>query len=529
MTAVAPVRDQRRWLALPPVGYALFVTLYILVRYGLRWGDSDTGQILQATRNVATQGTISPSGVAYPHGYAYQSIIVAVSQITGISISRVDLAVLPFLCVAGALIAFITFRLLTGSALLGSIAAILLFIQPEFVFEVERGSHEKTTNSYVLLLVFLLTVTFARSVRTSSIIGYIISFYILAWGLIATNSFFGSSFFVSLALALIGGAIVLWLSMRPDEQRGTINRLIYTVISGTALVFVFVNYVYSPARNNYGTLHSLIDRISALFLSFEVQSNPYVSIGSATGAAWIAPWVYPLLTSFDILIAVAGLASWCWLAYRFVRGGIPREGRHLLLLWLFAAAFAVEVAISAVVDLSGFLGSNLQIRIFPLFVLFAIPLFVLAGAQFAQRLNMHLRLLAGVAVGLLVTVFAITGILKATNDPLVSNKWVFYTRDEQRALSWTDRDLTNQAIWAGFDERLLVMQSVENTVNPAKQNRYVVGSGSDGARYVVDSNVTQRRGRRLKVPVPDTTNDDRIYDNGGTRIYHVVPSTPYQP
>ncbi|HEX7102450.1 MAG TPA: hypothetical protein VF201_07390, partial [Nitrolancea sp.] len=120
-------------------------------------------------------------------------------------------------------------------------------------------------------------------------------------------------------------------------------------------------------------------------------------------------------------------------------------------------------------------------------------------------------------------------ILKATNDPLVSNKWVFYTRDEQRALSWTDRDLTNQSIWAGFDERLLVMQTVENTVNPSKQNRYIAGSASGDARYLVDSNVTQRRGRRLKVPVPDTTDDDRIYDNGGTRIYHVVPSTPYQP
>lgn len=529
MSATTPVRDQKRWFALLPVGYALLVTLYILVRYGLRWGDSDTGQILQATRNVASQGTISPSGVAYPHGYAYQSIIVAVSQITGISISRVDLAVLPFLCVAGALIAFITFRLLTGSALLASIAAILLFIQPEFVFEVERGSHEKTTNSYVLLLVFLITVTFARRVGASTVIGYILSFYILAWGLIATNSFFGSSFFVSLALALIGGAVILWLSMRPEEQRVTINRLIYTVISGTALVFIFVNYVYSPARNNYGTLHSLVDRISALFLAFEVQSNPYQSIGSPTGAAWVAPWVYPLLTSFDILIAIAGFAAWCWLAYRFIRGGIRQEGRHLLLLWLFAAAFAVEVVVSAVVDLSGFLGSNLQIRIFPLFVLFAIPMFVLAGAQLARRLNVHLRLFAAVAAGLLVTVFAVTGILKATNDPFVSNKWVFYTRDEQRALSWTDRDLANQSIWSGFDERLLVMQTIENTVDPARQNHYVVGSVNSGARYFIDSNVIQRRGRRLKVPVPDMTNDDRIYDNGGTRVYHVVPSTPYQP
>jgi len=254
-----------------------------------------------------------------------------------------------------------------------------------------------------------------------------------------------------------------------------------------------------------------------------------VSIGSATGAAWVAPWVYPLLTSFDILITIAGLAAWGWLAYRFWRGGILREGRHLLLLWLFAAAFAFEVAVSAVVDLSGFLGSNLQIRIFPLFVLFAIPLLVLAGAQFARYLNPHLRLFAGVAAALLVTAFAIAGILKATNDPMVSNKWVFYTRDEQRALSWADRDLTNQQVWAGFDERLLVMQTIENTVDPAKRNSYVVGSRSSNARYLVDSNVTQRRGRRLKVPVPDMSDDDRIYDNGGTRIYHVVPLTPYQP
>lgn len=529
MSATQRPTGGSQWPALLSILYGLAVTVYILLRYGLRWGDSDTLQIVQAARAVFSQGTISPSGGAYPHGFAYQALITALARVSGIGVMRVDLVVLPFISVGVALAAFVAFRILTGSALLGGIAALLLFIQPEFVFVIERGSHEKTTLTYVLLLLFLLTATLTRGGSGGVVVSYVVVFYVIAWALIATNSFFGSSFFFSLALALAGGALVLWRTRSPHSERALLNRMLYTVLSGAALVFMFVAYVYAPARSNYGTLRTLIDRLSALFLSFEVQSNPYASIGSATGAAWIAPWVYLLLASFDMFMVVCGFAVWVWLAIRFLRTGVGRADYHHLLLWLFAAAFALEVVISAVVDLSGFLGNNLQIRLFPLFMLAAIPLVVVGAAKLAGRVRHRGQTSMAIAGVLLLMTFDVTGILKATNDPLVSNKWLFYTSDEQAALTWTDRDLSHQSVWAGFDERLQVMQALQNLDSPVQGNRYMAGGIDESARYVIMSDVIRQRSLRLNVPAPDVVPDDRVYDNGGAQLYHLVPQTPYQP
>src|SRR5690606_35060568 len=144
----------------------------------------------------------------------------------------------------------------------------------------------------------------------------------------------------------------------------------------------------------------------------------------------------------------------------------------LLLLWLLAAAFAFEVLVSAVVDLSGFLGANLQIRLFPLFMLFGIPLVIVAGAELAGRINgPRARRVMTVAMVVLLSVFATTGVLKATNDPLVSNKWLFFTGNEQRALAWADSRLERQEIWQGFDERLQEMQKIYQPVDPVRGNR----------------------------------------------------------
>ena len=337
----------------------------------------------------------------------------------------------------------------------------------------ERGSHEKTTHLYVILMVFLLVTALTRRAPPSALISYIVAFYLLAWALISTNAFFGSSFFVSLALALAGGAVVLWRSRSPSVERAKLNRLIYTTTSGIAGVFIFVNYVYRPARHNFSIVHTLVQRMSVLFLSVEVQTNPYASISAPTGAAWVASWVYPLLTSFDIFIAVVGLGVWIWLAFRFFRQRVREDNWSLLLLWLFAAAFAVEVALSVVVDFSGFLAGNLQIRIFPLFMLFAIPLVVVGTGALIHYVRPRSRIAIGIVVSLLVLVFAATGMLKATNDPVVSNKWVFWDDHEQNAVVWASNGIRGQEVWIGFDERLLVMQTIKSLDNPQQHDRFV--------------------------------------------------------
>lgn len=521
--------DERLWPALLPVGYALAVTLYVALRYGYRWGEQDTGQFADMIRRVITQGTIAPSGGAYAHGYAYQTIATALVTVTGLDVAHVLLIVLPFFTLVTGLVAFIAFRALTGNAFLGGLSALLLLIQPEFLFVIQRGNHEKITHTLVLLLIFLLAASLTRRPSVPVLAGFLVAFYLGAWALIATNSFFASSFMASLVLSLIGGSVMLWAARSTTDERHAIRRLIYTILSCFALFFVFVVYVYAPARHNYGQLRTLIEKLSVLFLSFEPQSNPYETI-SATGSAWIAVWVYPVLTAFNWLIVVGAAVAWVWLAVRFRRRGIAPEQRQLLLLWLLAGAFAFEVAASVVVDITGFLGSNLQIRLFPLFTLFGIPLVVIAGIWLAGRIKgiwWHRSI--GAALIMLLGVFATTGVLKATNDPLVSNKWLFFTGSEQRALAWADSRLERQEIWEGFDERLRELQIIHQPANPSRANRYVINQAKESTRYVAMSNVIQQRSVRLKTPAPNVHRSDQIYDNGDAKIYHRVPETPYQP
>lgn len=529
MTAVRRRGRESSWPALVPVGYALAVTIYVALRYGYRWGEQDTGQFAESIRGVIAVGSIVPASGAYAHGYGYQTIASVVAVVSGLSVSQVQLIVLPFLTLGIAVIAFVAFRALIGNAFLAGLSALLLFIQPEFVFVVERGNHEKITHMLVLVLVFLLAASLTRARTTGMVAGFILAFYLGAWALIATNSFFASSFMVSLALALGGGLITLWFSRSAALERGAMRRLVYTVLSCLALFFVFVVYVYAPARYNYGQLQTLIEKLSVLFLSFEPQGNPYEAVGSSA-IAWAAPWVYPALTLFNWLILLGSALAWVWLAIRFRRDGLGLGQRRLLLLWLLAAAFAFEVLVSAVVDLSGFLGANLQIRLFPLFMLFGIPLVIVAGAELAGRINgPRARRVMTVAMVVLLSVFATTGVLKATNDPLVSNKWLFFTGNEQRALAWADSRLERQEIWQGFDERLQEMQKIYQPVDPVRGNRSVVNKAGESTRYVAMSDVIQRRSARLNAPVPDISGSDRIYDNGGAQIFHRVPRTPYQP
>jgi hypothetical protein len=163
-------------------------------------------------------------------------------------------------------------------------------------------------------------------------------------------------------------------------------------------------------------------------------------------------------------------------------------------------------------------------------MLFGIPLVIVAGAELAGRINGPLaRRTMTVAMVVLLSVFATTGVLKATNDPLVSNKWLFFTGNEQGALSWADSRIERQEIWEGLDERLQVMQKIYQPVDPGRGNRFVIHKAGESTRFITMSEVIQRRSARLNAPVPDISGSDRIYDNGGAQIFHRVPRTPYQP
>src|SRR5690606_9633698 len=113
----------------------------------------------------------------------------------------------------------------------------------------------------------------------------------------------------------------------------------------------------------------------------------------------------------------------------------------------------LQGALSVVADASGVLIGNLQHRLFPSFSLVAVALVgsVLAQQQARWR-TAHLR----AALSLSLFCIAILSVFKATNEPLLSNKWTFYQADELTALDWIEAHHRHSEIWTEFDERLVV-------------------------------------------------------------------------
>lgn len=516
--------EKQNWPALLPIGYAFFVTCYIAIRYGYRWAETDSAAFTRAIRGVTSAESLTPSG-AYPNGFGYQTIVMTLAQATGLEVVTLQLVVLPFLTLVVGLCAFIALRTLMGNSILGGFAALLLFIQPEFLFVIERGNHEKVTHSFVLILVFLLTASLVRRQTSSSLVAIVLAYYVTVWALISTNSFFASSIVAGLTLALPGGILALRLARSTIAEYESARRTPYTVLASFALLFAFIAYIYDPAGHTLALYRTLVDQLSVLFLSGEPAGAPY----SMVGAAWHPAWLYTFLSAFNWLVLISSGATWLWLAYRFRKDGVSQANRHLVLLCLLAAAFAIQVAGSVIVDLSGFLSANVQIRLFPLFMLFGVPLMVLGGSKLFSHLQGNARTAASVATACLLMAFAISGVLKATNDPLVSNKWLFFSDSEQHALAWADDRIDAREIWVGFDERLLVMQHIHQPVDTERENVFITGYTEQTPLYVATSDIIASRSLRLRIPSPNIQREDRIYDNGGAQIYHRVPESPYQP
>jgi hypothetical protein len=260
---------------------------------------------------------------------------------------------------------------------------------------------------------------------------------------------------------------------------------------------------------------------------------------------------------------------------------VYRQELPLFISWAFAAVIALQILLAILADTTGSFGSNVQLRLFPAFTLFAVPMVVTAptlrhrvfnpstlrwlaaaaGLVCAASVAMVLpaatifivpaTIAVAVAVRILrakgkmelaqkaviVTIFtgfSLAALMKATNDPLVSNKWTFYSPAEYRGLNWAESQIPRDSlVWTEFDERLNTVARgyIDDTSVTTSQNHWVAGSwaNSTRVRYFLVSDVTAARAARLAVPLPISDQDDRIYDNGRSRVFHRVPETPYQP
>jgi hypothetical protein len=589
-----PASDRSAAWVVPPLAAACALVALVLFRFGGRWTENDTMVLGEAARGVLAQHTITPT-TAYDHGFAFPTLVATLAGVTDLPVATVQMVLLPWYTVVTTLVAFVAFRAVTGSGRAGALGALLLLIQSDFLFVNQRGSHEKATWTLVLAMIALLALSY-RADRAGQAAPLVVAFYLCGFALLCTNAFFGSSLTMVIALAGAGSAVVGRRLLAFDLGRRVAPRFGYACLILGILVYLVMAVLYPPARSSLGTGARTADRLASLYLNVETGVESQVSTAAnvrssatvsrsrtttspyrAVSIGWTSTRVFFALTTFTWLLIAVGAVCWLVLAAAFVRRRVSRDEVTVFVVWALAAAAAVQVVASVASDFAGVLGSNLQLRLFPFFAVFTVPVVVATLYRYpipwGSRTLRRIVVLGAIAavpalaaaspalgtvvaplvlVGLLILglwersrairyaavalgaaaylMFAGAAFLKAMNDPLVGTNWTFYTAAEARALEWGNRRLVNQLVWSDYDERLQVASFMLNADDAVGRRTALWTRGNTfPGRYLLLSDTTLVRALRLRAVAPSPIGLDRVYDNGSVRIAHRVPATPYQP
>lgn len=524
-----PTNRTQRMDVLLLMAALLFLALYAILRYGGLWSENDTGAFLGFTKNIIENEQLTPDKGLYANGYGYQSLLVFLYHLTDVDLTILQTFGASLFSIWIVLPAWLLYRELTDSFRGATLATVILLIQPEFLFPLLlRGSHEKFTRGLMLFGLYILLRSLRSKQRTARFASFVLVFYLVIYGITTFNNLFATSYISALAIALIFIVASLtksrWTFIRnqPPALNHVVRRLLSTIMISLCVAFLFTFYAYSPAQQQIRLLHSVWDKLAALFLEVtktgSALANPY---GVITGG-WIAQPVYLLVSLASWLLLMISIPLWLWQSWQLIKGERQFDKPNDLLLWAFYGTFSFFVFLSIIVDLSGAIAGNLQLRMFPSFAMFAAPLIakwlIESPRLFGNRLVRN-----GVVLG--IGVLAILSVFKATNEPLLSNKWLFYASSEIKALDWAEKTLPDRAIWAGYDERLFSAAKMYDRLHDIKIDKEGIASDTQN---ILISDIIRARRTRLNAPWMVEPDSYMTYDNGHTQIYHLRPQTPYQ-
>ncbi len=507
--------------------YALIVPLYDWLRFRGLWIEQDTSAFSRAIGAMASEGILLPRAGYYSAGYGYQVIGATLAGMTGLAPVDLLSLVWPFQLVLVVPLALCLFRELTESWRLGAFATLLLLLQPEFLFGQIRGNHEKISLPLTLFALWLLARSFASAGRPRAFALYVALFYLAVYGLIATNLVFGASFIVAVLGAVLLGTVMRRPSSDPAGAAALgLSRLVYTATSCVALAFAFMFYLYPVSSGYLDVFHRGTQKVAAL----AVGAAPPVEMYDYVQSHWVHPWVYPSLMSFSVVVMAVGGWEWLLLAGRV----LLRRGEELssgqLFGWVLATVFGLQLAASAVADRSGFLSSNLVVRVFPTFMFFALCLAAgrLAGWLEAIRGDGWERTLARTVVALLLTWWVAASLMKATNEPVLTNVWMVYSPTELAAVEWVEGNMRDSVVWVGPEERVRELFQSRYLLTSRSGNGFALARAGAGTENVLLSPLVREAVHRFGGLIPEVESRIRSYDNGTVTLYHRVPVTPFQ-
>ncbi|MBN1814160.1 MAG: hypothetical protein JXA14_20140 [Anaerolineae bacterium] len=502
----------------------LMIGAYLVLRYRGQWMESDSGGMISYIASMQRTGELQGTTRVYTHGFTYQALSLYVMATTGLSSLTLQTIVFPPLAVVGlGLAAAALYTQVARSKRVALLSTLFLTLQPDLLFVTIRASHEKLDWPLTMVALLLFYRSIGRSPRTTWV--YVGLFYLVVFAMASVNLFFASSFLVAIMVSLLLGQTVrMFRQRRRLGTQSDLSRLIYVSLSCGVVIFVFMVYVYPPALAYVKTLSHAWDRTSALVLGFQETAEPYASIP----AAWVSRPVYLGLTAFTWVILAVSFLAWLWRGKQILFSRIEFDlARDLD--WLLYAGFAVQVAMGVIVDLSGVLSSNMQLRILPGFVIWGVVFFTRAmwGVFEHPWLSGWKRRFAIGLIVIALTWFAVAAAFKATNEPVLGNWWLFYTQSEDAALLWSNEYIDTGPIWTAVDDRVRTgfrVQHLEDTQN--------VGLDSFAIkfydRYLLLSTAERFRRIRMGVGALVTWDWHSVYDNGEVSMAHRRPRTPYQ-
>lgn len=510
-------RDSATWLL--PLLYALLVSCYFVVRFDGGWIDNDSAVLTLAVRSVLEEQTIRPEGPGYGYGFAYQSIVVFVKHLTGSELQVLLDYYLPFFGPFFlAVTSFAFFRKLSNSYSIASIGTLILLLQPDILFVLLRGSHEKFTLPLIAAILFVNVISISEVDEPANRLALVGVSYLIVFSLASTNVFFTTTLLALLFLAVIFGVGLYLLRRNMSAGRSKSKGLNpYFGLSSSVILIILMFYLYEPAQGLVRSLEGVSAKIALVLGGFERSASPYdiISFG------WTSPWVYLLLSSPTLLVLAGSFVSWITKLRKFSE--LSNLNR---VVWLLYFAGGLQLIVAILVDFSGVLGRNLQVRLLPTFLLIAVPV-ILQNSGWSRRI---VRVGAPlIALGICATsIFGVLSLLKATNDPALSNYWSFYSPSEEATLKWADEHIEDTSIWVDQDAvRLGPLAQLQMSTVPAS-NQIDVGEPHPITTDFVISRTVEAWSARNGVPLPTISDDLRVYDNGTSRIYHRRPLTPFQ-
>lgn len=402
------------------------------------------------------------------------------------------------------------------------LASLILFLQPEFLFESARSSHAKLTWILALSLLYALAVSFREAEAGRPIARWVVLSYLFAFGLMTSSAFFASSYLFAIACSFLGWRFWQRRGRQQVERWLPLMRLLYVVLSCSILLYVVIYHIYPPVGKQLSILRSIVDQVAMLLLGVETVTNPYRYVQ----AAWINEWVYIALTLFNWLVLFSSFGLWLLRGKRILEGR-ERPSASQLFLWLLYGGFGLFLALSVILDIAGALSANMQVRIFPHLMVVAIPLAAEAMEGIACRISGKFKftpaLLSGGMV-ILMAAFALASLLKVTNEPLLSHNWIFHTDTERWAVEWLSEHGENAGVWMGLDERLVALAEA-NSLWKSHRLRAKSGRPDERTVYYILSEAMTLRAWRTGAELPNVFLYNRIYDNRFAVIYRSTQRT----